>query len=255
MLDDGPPAAPVINVTIPEGRVASARSRAPSCRTTGCSGSYLDAAALRPCSTYAATAPRAGAHARGLPVPGDLRAQETARTCKDLVAEQLAAFKQNLAQVILRRAHSKNLTDYDVLTIASMIEREAQVPQRAPPDRRGDLQPPAARGSRSASTRRSRYELERLHHAADDLATSRARPYNTRHRHGPAADADRQPRAGVDPGRGAPGEHAYLYYVVKPGTCGAHAFSATYAQFQDDVQRYDAGPRGRGRQVADEVLR
>jgi UPF0755 protein len=32
---------------------------------------------------------------------------------------------------------------------------------------------------------------------------------------------------------------SYLFYVVKPGTCGQHAFSSTDAQFQQDVQRYN----------------
>ena len=32
----------------------------------------------------------------------------------------------------LRYAHRKNLTDYDVLIIASMVEREASVPRERP---------------------------------------------------------------------------------------------------------------------------
>jgi uncharacterized YceG family protein len=35
-----------------------------------------------------------------------------------------------------------------------------------------------------------------------------------------------------------PAHVRYLYYVVKPGTCG-HAFSSTDAQFQRDVRRYN----------------
>ena len=46
-----------------------------------------------------------------------------------LVTQQLAAFKDNLAEIDLRPAKKKNLTAYDVVTIASMIEREAQVPR------------------------------------------------------------------------------------------------------------------------------
>jgi UPF0755 protein len=49
-------------------------------------------------------------------------------TAKQLVAKQLAAFKARFATVNLRYARSKNLTAYDVLIIASMIEREAVVP-------------------------------------------------------------------------------------------------------------------------------
>jgi uncharacterized YceG family protein len=46
-----------------------------------------------------------------------------------LVQDQLQAFCDNWSQVDLRYARSKNLTDYDVLVIASMIERETLAPE------------------------------------------------------------------------------------------------------------------------------
>jgi uncharacterized YceG family protein len=49
-------------------------------------------------------------------------------TARSLVVEQLQTFKRRFAGVDLRYAHSKNLTNYDVLIIASMIEKEAVVP-------------------------------------------------------------------------------------------------------------------------------
>ena len=45
-----------------------------------------------------------------------------------LVSDQLAAFGDNWASVDMTYASSKNLTRYDVLKIASLIEREAQAP-------------------------------------------------------------------------------------------------------------------------------
>ncbi|HET9460759.1 MAG TPA: endolytic transglycosylase MltG, partial [Gaiellaceae bacterium] len=45
-----------------------------------------------------------------------------------LVRDQLAAFRRQWDKVNLRYARSKNLTPYDVLIIASMIEKEAVVP-------------------------------------------------------------------------------------------------------------------------------
>lgn len=45
-----------------------------------------------------------------------------------LVREQLSTFKSEWAKVDLSYARSKNLTPYDVLTIASMIQGEVQVP-------------------------------------------------------------------------------------------------------------------------------
>lgn len=44
-----------------------------------------------------------------------------------LVAKQLAAFRRTWGKVNLRYARSKNLTAYDVLIIASMIEKEAVI--------------------------------------------------------------------------------------------------------------------------------
>jgi len=50
-------------------------------------------------------------------------------TGKELVADQLTAFRQAFAKVDLRSARSKNLTPYDVLKIASMIEKETVAPR------------------------------------------------------------------------------------------------------------------------------
>jgi uncharacterized YceG family protein len=49
-----------------------------------------------------------------------------------VVAAQLEAFCDNWRKVDLRYARSKNLTPYDVLIIASMVEKEAQVPRERP---------------------------------------------------------------------------------------------------------------------------
>jgi len=49
-----------------------------------------------------------------------------------LVRDQLRAFQRKWAQVDLRYARSKNLTPYDVLIIASMVEKEAVAPRERP---------------------------------------------------------------------------------------------------------------------------
>jgi UPF0755 protein len=53
-------------------------------------------------------------------------------TAAQLVRAQLVAFKKKWRSVNLRYARSKNLTPYDVLTIASMIEKEAVAPEERP---------------------------------------------------------------------------------------------------------------------------
>jgi UPF0755 protein len=53
-------------------------------------------------------------------------------TSAQLVGTQLQEFDGNWRTLNLSHARSKNLTPYDVLTIASMIEGEAQVPSERP---------------------------------------------------------------------------------------------------------------------------
>jgi UPF0755 protein len=53
-------------------------------------------------------------------------------TSAQLVQEQLQEFLSKWSTVNLSYAKSKNLTPYDVLTIASMVEGEAQVPSERP---------------------------------------------------------------------------------------------------------------------------
>ena len=50
-------------------------------------------------------------------------------TARELVADQLTAFRQRFATLRLAEAKRRNLTPYDVLKIASMIEKETVVPR------------------------------------------------------------------------------------------------------------------------------
>jgi peptidoglycan lytic transglycosylase G len=53
-------------------------------------------------------------------------------TTAQLAQDQLQAFCANWRKVNLSYARSKNLTDYDVLTIASMVEKETLAPDERP---------------------------------------------------------------------------------------------------------------------------
>jgi UPF0755 protein len=53
-------------------------------------------------------------------------------TTRQLVNKQLAAFNRNWSRVDLRYARSRNLTPYDVLIIASMVEKETLAPEERP---------------------------------------------------------------------------------------------------------------------------
>ena len=173
-------------------------------------------------------------------------------TADDLVVRQLDAFKQYIAQVNMSYAKSKNLTPYDVLIIASMIEREVEVAEGAQAGRGGDLQPPPRRHA-APDRRDDPLRGEQLHAAAQPSPTcSSDSPYNTYTNSGPAAGADREPGPGLDPRRRPiPPTRHYLYYVVKPNTCGRARLrhhpvaSSSAAKAAYDAARAAAGARRR----------
>ncbi|MDX6718555.1 MAG: hypothetical protein QOJ63_809, partial [Solirubrobacteraceae bacterium] len=120
-----------IRVTIPEGR--SRRETARLIRTTKLRGDYLAASKrfsgrLDP---YRYGAPRGTRSLEGFLFPSTYELK-TGAPARDLVDRQIAAFRDAFAGVDLRRARRKQLTAYDVLIIASMVEREAQLADERP---------------------------------------------------------------------------------------------------------------------------
>lgn len=125
-LDAGQVAVKVRTLVIPEGfRVSEIADRAPSVGISR--AAYLRA-------VKAAVPPDGFGHHTNMegfmfPATYTVRPHEKAAT---LVAQQLAAFRANVAKVDMSYARSKNLSPYDVLSIASMIEREAHVEKDRP---------------------------------------------------------------------------------------------------------------------------
>jgi UPF0755 protein len=77
-----------------------------------------------------------------------------------------------------------------------------------------------------------------------ELATSS--PYNTREIPGLPPGPIGNPGLASIKAAARPARTNYLFYVVKPGTCGEHSFSSTDAEFQEDVARYNAARARRG---------
>jgi UPF0755 protein len=71
--------------------------------------------------------PKRWTHAEGFLFPATYEFLATT-TSKQLVDDQLQAFCDHWRNLNLRYARAKNLTSYDVLSIASMIERETPAP-------------------------------------------------------------------------------------------------------------------------------
>ena len=133
-----------VTVTIPEGEDRT--QIAPQVKDLGLSGDYLAATksfkGFDP-NRYGAQNPKS---LEGFLFPATYEVDPGA-SVGQLVSEQLQAFQQNIGGVDMSYAKSKNLTVYDVLKIASMIDKEVHGPLGAPAGRRGDLQPAAPRNA------------------------------------------------------------------------------------------------------------
>jgi UPF0755 protein len=246
-LTQNPAAAPTVKVTMPEGR--SIGEAAPSVRQAGLTGSYVRAAARNPRTVKGFKAygvPKGTRTMEGFLFPATYELKRgRGATASALVAQQLAAFKQNYDPLSKRYARSKHLSDYDVLIIASMIEREAEVPK----DRRlisaviyNRLKDDIPLGIDATL----RYRLNNWSRPLRVSELQLDSPFNTRTHLGlPPAPIGSPGLASIKAAL-APARVSYLYYVVKPGGHGAHAFSSTDAQFQRDVAAYNRARAANG---------
>jgi UPF0755 protein len=237
-----PPPPPIVRVTIPEGQ--SRREAAPLVAQDGVTGDYLAASrAARGFDPHRYGAPR-GASLEGFLFPATYELK-TRATAEQLVAEQLAAFRQRLAGIDLRYARSKHLTVFDVVTIASMVEREVAVPRERPLvaavvyNRLHDGMPLGIDAT-------LRFALHDWTHPLTLSELASQTPYNTRVHQGLPPGPIGSPGLASLQAAAHPAKVGYLFYVVKPGACGQHAFSSTDAQFQRDVARYNAARQAAG---------
>ncbi len=227
-----------VKITIPEGR--SRREIAPIAERAGLTGDYLQASkrfkgALNP---FRYGAPQGTRSLEGFLFPAtyELRARAPAR---DLVERQLQAFRDNFASVDLDRARRKNLTAYEVLIIASMVEREAQLEK----ERRlisAVIYNRLKDGIPLGIDATTRYALNKPSGALTRSELESDSPYNTRKRAGLPPTPIGNPGMASIRAAARPANVSFRYFVVKPGTCGEHAFSDTIEQFQRDSERYDA---------------
>jgi UPF0755 protein len=154
-------------------------------------------------------------------------------TSAQLVAQQLKAFRAKWAKVNLAYARSKNLTAYDVLTIASMVEKEAVAPE----DRSKIARVIYNRlhlGMNLGIDATTRYGLHippTQSLTASELASTN--PYNTRN----PSVIGLPPTPIANPGLASiqaaahPAKGDWLYFVRKPDRVH-HFFTASYAAFK-----------------------
>ena len=174
------------------------------------------------------------------PATYEITAQTTAQ---ELVDEQLAAYDANTSQVNYSYARSKNLTKYDVLILASMIEREVAVAKERPIVA-GVMYNRLKAGMRLDIDATVQYAIGQWKPelTASDLAIDS--PYNTRKFTGLPPGPISNP--GLDSIRAAarPEKVPYLYYVARNDGTGRHFFATTPEQFEADVAQSKANAGG-----------
>jgi uncharacterized YceG family protein len=240
-LTKGPPRN-VINVTIPEGRARS--EIAPLVKQVGVKGSYTRATERsRHLNPRRYHAPR-GASLEGFLFPATYELKRGA-TVNALVGKQLDAFKQNFAKVGMSHARKKNLTPFDVVTIASMVEREASLDRERPLiaaviyNRLKQGMPLGIDATIRFATHNWTRPLR-----VSELGIKSG--YNTRTHQGLPPGPIGNPGLASLKAAAHPASVKYLFYVVKPCGDGAHAFSSTDAQFQRDVAKYNSARAKKG---------
>ena len=164
-------------------------------------------------------------------------------TARDLVDLQVEAYEANTADVNYRYAQSRNLTKYDVLTIASMIEREVAV-ARERPLVASVIYNRLRAGMRLDIDATVQYAVGEWKEELSNSDLNVDSPYNTRRYAGLPPGPISNP--GKDSIRAAarPVRTPYLYYVARNDGSGRHYFSSTPEQFERDVQRSRANLAG-----------
>ncbi|HEY7255576.1 MAG TPA: endolytic transglycosylase MltG [Solirubrobacterales bacterium] len=242
--DEAPPPQPLrtITATIPEGY--SRAQTAELARELKLRGNYEKATIRSPYLDPAEYGGKDAKNLEGFLFPDTFELDAHAPV-SDLVRDQLQDFKRRIAGVDMSYAKSKNLTVYDVVTIASMIEKEAQLES----ERKlisAVIYNRLRNGIPLGIDATIRFANDNYTEPLTESELSADSPYNTRVNAGLPPGPIASPGLASIEAAAHPAKVDYLYYVVKPGTCGEHAFSSSYAEFEADVARYNEAREAAG---------
>jgi len=237
-----PPVKRTISVTIPEGYTRS--QAAQLVEEVGVPGDYTKATIK---SKYLNPAQYGGKGAKdleGFLFPDTFELKPTAPVA-DLVQLQLQDFKKRVKTVDMEYAKSKNLTVFDVVTIASMVEDEAGVD-----DQRGlvasviynrlhEGMPLGIDATIRFATGNYTKPLTESELAIDS-------PYNSRTNAGLPPGPISNPGLASIEAAAHPPKTDYLFYVTTPGACGKLTFAKTEAEFEAAVNKYNSAREAAG---------
>lgn len=188
-----------------------------------------------------------GASLEGYLFPDTYELPATAATADDLLRRQLETFG---ARIVPRynaaiQAGSTTLTLHEVLTVASIVEREAVIPAERPTIAavylnrlangiRLEADPTVqyAMGYQPATNQWWKTPVFLEEYSGVDS------PYNTYLYPGLPPGPIASPGLSSIDAVLHPDQHNYLYFVALPDGSGAHVFSETFAEHSENVRRY-----------------
>jgi uncharacterized YceG family protein len=237
-----PPIKRTLTVTVPEGYTRS--QAAQLVEEVGVPGDYTKAT-IR--SRYLDPADYGGKGAKtleGFLFPDTFELKPNAPV-EDLVQLQLLDFKRRIKGVDMRYAKSKNLTVFDVLTIASMVEDEAGVDKQrglvasVVYNRLREGMPLGIDATIRFATGNYTRPLTESELAIDS-------PYNSRTNVGLPPGPISNPGLESIEAAAHPPKTDYLFYVTTPGACGELTFAKTEAEFEAAVDEYNSAREAAG---------
>ena len=237
------PQKQVLTVAIPEG--LSRSEAADAVDAAGLPGDYMEASLksklLKP-NDYGAQGRAENLEGFLFPATYELPPGSDAQ---DLVNQQLRAFKDNIAGVNMSYAKSKKLNTYDVLTIASMVEREVSV-ARERPIVSAVIYNRLNRGEPLFIDATTRFALDNWTEPLTESDLAVDSPYNTRTNAGLPPGPIGSPGLASIEAAAKPADTDVWLYVVEPGTCGEHTFSSSLDEHNSNVARYQKAQEAAG---------
>ncbi len=224
---------PTVKVSIPEGSTLRQAAEIVSDEVKAIArAEYVDAAREDP-PPFSLEGYEKGTTLEGMLFPATYEVLPKAASARSFVKQQLETFDAYFARVDMTRARAANLTEYDVVIIASMIDREALVPAERPI-------------VAAVIWNRLRKDMLLQIDATIQYALGESKPmltyddleidspYNTYKHAGLPPTPISNPGLAALKAAADPSADTYLYYVARNDGTGRHYFSTSYEEFLAD---------------------
>jgi uncharacterized YceG family protein len=232
----------IVTVTIPEGQ--SRPITAKLVKEDGVKGNYLKATKKSKLLDPEKYGGKNAKNLEGFLFP-DTWEFKTNKPVKDLVALQLQDFKKQIKKVNMKYAKSKNLTVYDVVTIASIIEREAAVPKQRKLVA-SVIYNRLHEGMTLGMDSTIRFATGNYEKPLTESELESNSPYNTRNHAGLPPGPINSPGLAAINAAAHPAKTQFLFFVNNPNSCNELAFAKTEEEFLANEAKYQKAREANG---------